>query len=62
VTATSSTEIKHFDLQGNFLNSFALTSPNTVGYMTVVPAPEPGSAMLLLSGLVLAASRRRRAA
>lgn len=62
VTATTSAEVKHFDLSGNLLDSFPLTSPNTVGYITVVPnpTPEPGSAMLLLSSLAFVAFHRRR--
>jgi hypothetical protein len=58
--ATNSTVVKHFDLNGNLLDSFALTSPNTPNVLTVVPAPEPGSAVLFLGGLVLVSGRRRQ--
>lgn len=60
VTSTQGTVVKHLGLTGNPLGSFALTSPNSPFFMTVVPTPEPGSAVLLCGGLALPTARRRR--
>lgn len=64
VTAGGNASFAHFDLSGNRLGGFNVTSPNSAGVITVVPAaaPEPGSATLILGGLGLLAVRRRASA
>ena len=69
VDSETGTTLRHYDLNGNLLNTISLVSPNTPLFFTVVPnalpampLPEPGTWATLLGGLgVLGAVRYFRA-
>ncbi|MEZ0256928.1 MAG: PEP-CTERM sorting domain-containing protein [Chthoniobacter sp.] len=61
-TRLSNSVMRHLDLTGASLGDIALTGSSGVNlFFTVVPTPEPGSALLLTAGGGLLLSRRRRA-
>jgi MYXO-CTERM domain-containing protein len=60
VATGDSTVIRQFDLNGNQLGDFNISSPSIPWLLTVVPAPEPSTGGLALLGLGLLISRRKR--
>ena len=49
-TGFEGTVIRHLDLTGVSLGDIPIDTPANPFFLTVVPAPEPGSAVLLLAG------------